>query len=102
MIIEGFGRGSLLEDPTWSEDLQKSFCFSPEYECEMMATDHLLEDVSLDFQSISSNEHSMETSIVSQNSYVSYCASSKLELADGKAEIFPSIFSPMNQIYIEY
>ncbi|KAB2083871.1 hypothetical protein ERO13_A05G283500v2 [Gossypium hirsutum] len=38
--------GSLLEDPTWSEDLQKSFCFSPEYECEMMATDHLLEDAS--------------------------------------------------------
>ncbi|KAG4148422.1 hypothetical protein ERO13_D05G284500v2 [Gossypium hirsutum] len=45
MIIEGFGRGSLLEDPTWSEDLQKSFCFSPEYECETMATDHLLEDI---------------------------------------------------------
>ncbi|KAB2031361.1 hypothetical protein ES319_D05G299900v1 [Gossypium barbadense] len=37
--------GSLLEDPTWSEDLQKSFCFSPEYECETMATDHLLEDI---------------------------------------------------------
>ncbi|KAK9024012.1 hypothetical protein V6N11_004194 [Hibiscus sabdariffa] len=37
--------GSLLEDPTWSEDLHKSFCFSPGYECETMAADYLLQDI---------------------------------------------------------
>ncbi|GMI90432.1 NIGHT LIGHT-INDUCIBLE AND CLOCK-REGULATED GENE 3 [Hibiscus trionum] len=45
MKIEGFERGSLLEDPTWSEDLHKSFCFSPGYECETMAANYLLQDI---------------------------------------------------------
>ncbi|KAL4279263.1 hypothetical protein GQ457_03G028520 [Hibiscus cannabinus] len=51
--LDDFGRfeqlddiflGSLLEDPTWSEDLHKSFSFSPGYECETMAADYLLQD----------------------------------------------------------
>ncbi|GMI83305.1 hypothetical protein HRI_001999500 [Hibiscus trionum] len=48
MKIEGFERGSLLEDPedpAWSEDLQKSFCFSPGYECGTMAADYLPQDI---------------------------------------------------------
>ncbi|KAK8552692.1 hypothetical protein V6N13_121075 [Hibiscus sabdariffa] len=37
--------GSLLEDPIWSEDHHKSFSFSPGYECETMAADYLLQDI---------------------------------------------------------
>ncbi|GMI83304.1 hypothetical protein HRI_001999600 [Hibiscus trionum] len=56
--LDDFGRfeqlddiflGSLLEDPedpAWSEDLQKSFCFSPGYECGTMAADYLPQDAS--------------------------------------------------------
>ncbi|XVF24511.1 hypothetical protein REPUB_Repub13aG0134300 [Reevesia pubescens] len=50
---------SLLEDLPSSEDLHKSFCFSPEYQCGRMPADYLLTDVSLGSQSISNNEHGM-------------------------------------------
>ncbi|KAE8721572.1 hypothetical protein F3Y22_tig00015498pilonHSYRG00067 [Hibiscus syriacus] len=52
--LDDFGRSeqlddiflaSLLEDPTWGEDLHKSFCFSPGFECETMAADYLLPDI---------------------------------------------------------
>ncbi|XP_039024567.1 protein LNK3-like isoform X1 [Hibiscus syriacus] len=53
--LDDFGRfeqlddiflASLLEDPTWGEDLHKSFCFSPGFKCETMAADYLLPDAS--------------------------------------------------------
>ncbi|XP_021299944.1 protein LNK3-like isoform X1 [Herrania umbratica] len=49
----------LLEDLLGSEDLQKSFCFSPENHCGRMPADYLPTDVSLDSQSISKNDHGM-------------------------------------------
>ncbi|XP_039041962.1 protein LNK3-like [Hibiscus syriacus] len=47
MKIEVFERGSLLEeDSTWSDDLGKSFCVSPGYECETMTADYVLRNAS--------------------------------------------------------